>query len=129
MTLISGDQLIGVTADLRYSSRDTYAVRMALSVDDSPAVEWVFARELLRDGLLLPAGAGDIQVFPVVDGVVIDLLSPHGQARLLADADDIATFVDDMFRLVPDGDEDRYFSLEHELALLAELQSPKALEN
>jgi hypothetical protein len=118
MTLISGDQLIDVTADLRYASRDTYAVRVSLSVADSPAVEWVFARELLRDGLVHPAGSGDIQIFPAVGGIVIDLTSPHGQARLLADASDISDFVDRMYDLVADGDEDRFFSMDHELRLL-----------
>ena len=129
MTLISGTVPAGVSAELRYTTRDCYAVHMVLSVEDSPAVEWVFARDLLRDGLHAPAGSGDIHVFPVSQGVVIDLLSPHGRARLLAHGDDLAGFVDDMYEAVPDGAETQYFSLERELAMLHDLQAPRALDS
>jgi len=124
MTLISGDAPVDVAAELFYTSHDPLAVHMGLAVEGSPAVEWVFARDLLREGLTLPSGAGDIHVFPVPQGVVIDLLSPHGTARLLADARELAGFVDEMYETVADGDEGPYMDLDHELASLQELQFP-----
>ena len=57
-------------------------------------------------------------------GVVIDLLSPHGTARLLADARELAGFVDEMYETVADGDESPYLDLDHELASLQEMQFP-----
>ena len=124
MTLISGDAPVDVAAELFYTTHDVLAVHMGLAVDGSPAVEWVFARDLLRDGLTIPSGSGDIHMFPVPQGVVIDLLSPHGTARLLADARELAGFVDEVYETVADGDESPYIDLDDELARLQEPQFP-----
>ena len=78
MTLISGESPVDVAAELFYTTHDPLAVHLGLAVDGSPAVEWVFSRDLLRDGLTIPSGSGDIHLFPVPQGVVIDLLSPTG---------------------------------------------------
>jgi hypothetical protein len=124
MTLISGDDPVDVAAELFYTTHDPLAVHMGLAVDGAGAVEWVFSRDLLRDALIAPSGSGDIHIFPVPQGVVIDLFSPHGSARLLADALELADFVDEMYQTVADGDESRYMDLDAELAALQELQFP-----
>jgi hypothetical protein len=124
MTLISGESAVDVAAELFYTTHDPMAVHMGLAVDGSPALEWGLSRDLLRDGLTIPTGFGDIHIFPVPQGVVIDLLSPHGTARLLADTRELAGFVDDMYETVADGDESPYLDLDHELAFLQEVQFP-----
>jgi len=124
MTLISGESPVGVAAELFYTTHDPLALHLGLAIDGSPAVEWVFARNLLRDGLTIPSGSGDIHIFPVPQGVVIDLLSPHGTARPLADARELAGFVDEVYETVADGDESPYIDLDDELARLQEPQFP-----
>jgi hypothetical protein len=125
MTLISGGVPMDVAAELHYSTQDPFAVHMGLSVDDGPAVEWVFARGLLRDGLAIPTGCGDIHVFPVAAGVIIDLHSPSGSARLLADADDLARFIDEIFEVVAEDDESRYLDLDTEIAFIQDMLFPR----
>jgi hypothetical protein len=126
MTLIADAADIDVEAELNFHSRDPFAIRVVFSVASAPAVEWVFARELLIDGLQAPAGTGDVQVFPCHNGVVFELNSPSGRARLLADADVLACFADDTLNVVPLGAEFKYFDLDQEIALLADLKLPGA---
>jgi len=125
MTLISGGTPIDVAAELHYSTEDPFAVHMGLSIDDAPSVEWVFARDLLRDGVAVPTGSGDIHIFPVPAGVIIDLLSPSGSARLVADAEDLARFVGDIFEAVAEGDESGYLDLDGEIAFIQDMLFPR----
>ena len=67
---------------------------MLLSVDQSPAISWVFGRELLMAGVRMPAGIGDVQVYPTHDGVIIELRSGGAAAKLLAHIPDIHEFID-----------------------------------
>lgn len=124
MTLIAEAANIDVDAELSFHSSDPFAIRVVFSVAGTPAVEWVFARELLIDGVSAPAGTGDVQVFPGHDGIVIELNSPSGRARLHADAGVLSRFAQDTLKAVPLGAESKYFDLDQEIALLADLQLP-----
>ena len=124
MTLIAEAADIEVDAELNFHSRDPFAVRVVFSVASAPAVEWVFSRELLINGLSAPAGTGDVQVFPCHDGIVFELNSPSGRARLLADPEVLTSFAQDTMNVVPLGAEFRYFDLDQEIALLSDLQLP-----
>jgi hypothetical protein len=107
-----------VTAALRYTSQDPFAVTMVFVAEDSAPVEWVFARDLLVTGVRRPAGVGDVHVFPAGGSVVLDLVSPDGAARLVADADVLTSFADDMLAAVPAGREMDYIDLDLELAVM-----------
>jgi len=87
-------------------------------VPDCPAVEWVCARDLLREGLALPSGNGDVRISPEGDDLLIELLSPSGNAQLLASHSEIAVFVDRMLTAVPEGRESDFYSLDTELEFL-----------
>jgi hypothetical protein len=126
MTLIADGANIPVDAELSYHSSDPYAVRVVFSVAASQPVEWVFSRELLIGGIRIPAGTGDVQIFPTHDGIVLELNSPAGRARLLGDADALSVFAEEMLRIVPLGSELSYFDLDEEIAMLADLQLPGA---
>src|SRR6478736_7608960 len=103
MILLSEAALPAVNAELRYSTEDPYAVQMLLSVDQSPAISWVFGRELLMAGVRMPAGIGDVQVYPTHDGVIIELRSGSTAARLLAHIPDFTEFTDRSLQIVPFG--------------------------
>ncbi len=129
MTLIADTTDIAVEADFHFSSRDPFAVRVMFSVASAPAVEWVFSRELLVFGLNAPAGTGDVQVYPVRHGVIFQLSSPSGCARLVVDPQVLSAFVRDTLDLVPLGAEGKYFDLDQEIAMLAETRLPGASQS
>lgn len=120
MTFQPGEVTIAVDTELRYLTRDPFAVRVIFTLPGNPPVEWVFARDLLVTGLHAPSGVGDVQVFPAREGLRIDLASPAGAAELLADLDEVASFVAETMRLVPLGAESDYLDLDLEVGMLAE---------
>jgi hypothetical protein len=112
---------VPVSVHLDYDAQDPFAVAAAFHGEDG-AIEWVFARDLLRDGLERPSGEGDVQVWPGrADGqdvVLIALNSPDGHAVLEADAGDLRGFLDRTLHLVPVGSESRHLDFEDEIAQL-----------
>ena len=62
--VVSGDSSLPVPAGLRYETTDPYAVHATFHTGGGETVDWVFARDLLSEGLLRPSGAGDVRVWP-----------------------------------------------------------------
>jgi hypothetical protein len=118
MILLSDGSLPAVNAELRYYCDDPFAVQMLLSVDQSPAICWTFGRELLMAGVSMPAGLGDVQVFPTHDGIIIELRSGGAAARLLAHTPDISAFADRTLAVVPLGSEMDHYDLDIDLDAL-----------
>jgi len=112
MILLSEPSLPAVNAEMRYSTEDPFAVQMLLSVDQSPAISWVFGRELLIAGVRMPTGIGDVQVYPTHDGVIVELRSGGAAAKLLAHIPDIQDFSDRTLELVPLGSEMDHYNLD-----------------
>lgn len=106
---------------LRYGIDDPFAVTAAFA-GDGMTIEWVFARDLLLNGLEQPSGEGDVHVWPSWgsgrDLVLLSLSSPDGQAVLEADAADLRSFLDRTTALVPLGGESRHVDVDAELASL-----------
>ncbi|MEU6968117.1 SsgA family sporulation/cell division regulator [Kitasatospora aureofaciens] len=106
--VVSPELSFGIVADLAYEPTDPYAVRFAFNLPGDAPVTWVFARELLLDGLGGPSGEGDVHIHPL-DGepseVRIALHSPHGDAVLHAPAAPLIAFLARTDRLVPMGQE------------------------
>lgn len=115
MILVSDPALPAVHAEFRFRSDDPFAVQLLLSIDQSPAITWVFGRDLLLEGVRGPAGMGDVQIFPVHDGTVIELRSGDQSARLLTHTADLIDFLDRSVELVPAGSESAYVSIESDL--------------
>ncbi|HET6710684.1 SsgA family sporulation/cell division regulator [Amycolatopsis sp.] len=106
-------------ADLRYDSREPYAVALTLHTGRGP-VEWLAARELLIDGLHAPAGLGDVRVAPAADPAVtvVELRSPNGRVALEAGTAEIVDFLYRTCEALPRGEESRAFDFDRELAKL-----------
>lgn len=106
---------------LTYSLSDPFAVTAAFRHSDGEVV-WVFARELLRQGLVDSAGDGDIQVRPIALGgrdlVQLTLSSPGGRAVLHAPRDEVASFLLASQDLLPEGDEWRHLNFDSGLSEL-----------
>lgn len=96
--------------ELEYTSSDPFAVVAVFRTSRSP-IRWVFARDLLAEGLFGPAGDGDVHVWPCLDTrghavVLIELTSPDGEALLQASSRDVSEFLQHTFELVPRGAEE-----------------------
>lgn len=119
--VVADADAVPLPVSLRYSSADPYAVRAVFS-GDGMEVEWVFARDLLRNGLARPVGDGDVHVWPNWgtgrELLMISLTSPDGQAVLEAGADDVRAFLDRTAAVVPDGDESIHLDLDSTLTRL-----------
>jgi hypothetical protein len=111
-------------AQLRYRIVDPFAVVVRFDVGNGARVEWVFARELLEDGLRRPAGIADVRVAPIThsgEGIIeLALSSPGGQARIGLPRWAVRTFLRRVAGVVPVGTEAQHIDWELEVALLTQ---------
>jgi hypothetical protein len=114
---ISGvDQNELIEGELVFDPAEPYAVAMHLQARAGTVV-WTFARELLADGLYVPSGNGDVQIWPCLSStgeavIIIELCSPNGSAVLQAPSRAVHDFVVRTHRVVPEGEESAHLSLD-----------------
>lgn len=116
------DPATPLSARISYAAADPYAVTVLFCTQDQ-SVQWVFARDLLADGLVEDTGDGDVHVWPIADGsgvqsIGVQLDSPDGVVELTARGRDITRFLDATYRLVPRGAESAHLDIDAELAIL-----------
>lgn len=97
-------------AKLTYRVSDPYAVEARFMPDGQRAKVWVFARDLLKDGLESWNGLGDVSVWPGTGTageprVFMRLSSPQGSALLSTRDADLRRFVNAGNSLVAHGEE------------------------
>jgi hypothetical protein len=112
---------VPVQVELRYDTRDPYAVVAAFRTGRAGWVEWAFARDLLADGLIAEAGDGDVRIRPSVEDpevVVIELNSPSGHAVFDASAQELAEFLDRTYDVVVPGNENLWVDVDEALTHL-----------
>jgi hypothetical protein len=118
--LLSSESSLPVPASLRYDTADPYAVHAAFHTGAEDTVDWVFARELLAEGIHRPSGIGDVQVWPArshgLDVVCIALTSEEGEALLHAPARVLESFLKRTDAAVPPGKEHGHLDLDQELS-------------
>ncbi|MGW4808041.1 SsgA family sporulation/cell division regulator [Kitasatospora sp. NPDC004272] len=106
---------VSVPARLRYHRADPYAVHLDCHVDLEEPITWLFARELLVDGLEGWAGVGDVTIRrSTADGdlLAIALSTPGQTAVLRTPAEPVRGFLELTHRLVPSGGEHRFLDTE-----------------
>ncbi|QTE28081.1 SsgA family sporulation/cell division regulator [Pengzhenrongella sicca] len=97
--LISESNTNWLYATLRYSSSDPYAVHADFASADGPARTWVFARDLLVQGLegdeAAPAGRGDVCIWRDQDPeyLLVTLGGVDGHALIATSAGPVDRFV------------------------------------
>ncbi|GAA3239777.1 SsgA family sporulation/cell division regulator [Pseudonocardia petroleophila] len=112
---------VRVKVDLTYHSRDPFAVQASFRTGHGSAVDWVFARDLLHDGLITPSGSGDVRVRPVAhdpNRVQLELSSPSGHAVFTTCAQTLGEFLHRTFDAVPPGREYSWLDFESALSEL-----------
>ncbi|MFI9387042.1 SsgA family sporulation/cell division regulator [Kutzneria sp. NPDC052558] len=122
LELVAPDEpSVPIEVELRYDTRDPWAVTMAFHAGPSRWVEWCFARDLLADGLIAETGSGDVRIRPDAEdaeSVELVISSPSGRARFEAPARELACFLDRTHDMVPPGAEGRWVSVDDALATL-----------
>ena len=124
--VVPGAASLPVRADLAYDVTDPYAVQVAFHTGSGASgddvVQWTFARQLLSDGVSVPAGEGDVQVWPSTGGgasvVCLSLSSPSGRALFEVPLTDLVEFLSRTYEAVPTGSESQHVDVDAELALL-----------
>jgi hypothetical protein len=122
--VVPGGPSLPVLADLTYCATDPWAVRVGFQTggEGDGVVEWMFARQLLTDGVAAAVGEGDVRVWPGnSDGervVHIAMASPSGSALFEVDRDDVIEFLQQTYLAVPTGSEEELVDLDAEVALL-----------
>ena len=125
--IVPQQTIVPLVASLYYSTEDPYAIRVAFHVGMDEPVEWIFARELLANGLKGRDGLGDVRVWsgPATTGgrgaeqvLHIELSSPFGEAHFEAPIRDVADFLRRTYRVVPAGEEGGFVDVEDELTNL-----------
>ena len=107
-----------VTVQLHYTPADPYAIELAFTDTGGGLVAWSLARDLLADGLTVPAGLGDVHLTPGPKRVRMQLATPTGRAALFFGSDELAEAIAATERLVPRGDESARIDWDGELARL-----------
>ncbi|MDH6576453.1 SsgA family sporulation/cell division regulator [Kitasatospora sp. MAP5-34] len=117
--VVSNELSFRIVVDLEYDPADPYAVRCIFHLPGDTPVAWVFARELLLDGISSATGEGDVQIHPVggeLSDVCIRLYAPEGDALLRASAPPLIAFLARTDQLVPMGEEITGAELDAQLA-------------
>ena len=124
--VVPGGPSLPVLADLRYSANDPWAVRVAFQTggEGDGVVEWMFARQLLTEGIAGTVGEGDVRVWPSTTNgervVNLAMASPSGSALFEIDRDSLVEFLQKTYLAVPTGTVEDVVDLDAELSLLLE---------
>ncbi|MHA6765223.1 SsgA family sporulation/cell division regulator [Streptacidiphilus sp. PAMC 29251] len=93
-----------LTYNSRHPLQITAAFEAAMAVDGRPA-QWIIGRDLIADGLLAPAGLGDIRIHPDGESTAFELHAGPDYALVTVATDDLTQFLDATCALVPLGSE------------------------
>lgn len=128
--VLTAERSVSVLALLDYAAHEPYSVRATFRTSEGD-VNWVFARELIAEGLRKPAGDGDIAMWPSkTDGrevLCISLSSPSGQALMEAPREAIEDFLARSYTVVPVGSESSLIDMDSLIDRLLEDGGPASL--
>jgi hypothetical protein len=110
--VVPGGPSLPVLATLRYETGG----------EGDGVVEWMFARQLLTDGVAKTVGEGDVRVWPSKIGrehfVNLAMASPSGSALFEIDRDALVEFLQQTYLAVPTGAEEEVVDIDAEIAIL-----------
>ena len=105
-----------VLSRLTYHAEEPFAVTVAFRTERGRWIEWTFTRDLLVTGMSEVAGLGDVRVRPDLsedeEFLTLEIESPDGYASFELEREDIRTFLEASYELVPHGDESEHFDVD-----------------
>lgn len=106
--VVDADRTVEVPCTMEYRADEPYAVYATFHTGVAD-IGWVFARDLLVEGMQRPSGDGDIVISPEWHGrvpqVVLALNSPSGLAVMECDRSHIEVFLRHTYGIVAVGEE------------------------
>jgi hypothetical protein len=100
-----------MNVDIQYRSDDPHAVTLRFHTQDQEST-WLVGRELLSEGLLSPAGIGDVRLRPHHgDVLVLELFTEDSHAVFHLSSDELHRFLESTYAVVPAGREVLDFEL------------------
>ena len=118
--VVDSDRTVVVPCSLEYRSEEPYAIRATFRTGITD-IEWMFARDLLLEGLQRPSGEGDVVMWPErhqVALLLIALNSPSGQAVLECESAHVEHFLRRTFEMVPLGMESASMDIDGAIAAI-----------
>jgi hypothetical protein len=110
------DDTTPVRSRWTYRAAEPFTIFVAFQSEDDVWVEWVFARDLLVNGLVGSAGIGDVRLRPRrTNGrtaLQLEIESPEGHALLELDRESVQRFLEATAKIVPLGDESDHFDVD-----------------
>jgi hypothetical protein len=110
------DDTTPVRSRWTYDAAEPFTIAVSFQSEDDVWVEWVFARDLLVNGMTGSAGIGDVRLRPKrTNGrtaLQLEIESPEGHALLELDRESVQRFLEATINLVPLGDESDYFDVD-----------------
>lgn len=110
------DDTTPVRSRWTYVASEPFTIAVAFQTEDDCWVEWVFARDLLINGLTGSAGIGDVRLRPRrTNGrtmLQLEIESPEGHALLELEREDAHRFLEATTRMVPLGEESDHFDVD-----------------
>lgn len=110
------DDTTPVRSRWTYIGAEPFTISVSFQSEDDVWVEWVFARDLLVNGLTGSAGIGDVRLRPRrTDGrtaLQLEIESPEGHALLELDRESVQRFLEATIKIVPLGEESDYFDVD-----------------
>lgn len=104
---------------LRYVAADPLAVQIVFPPEaslDGAEVTWIFARQLLEEGLRAPAGGGDVHIWPCGRArTVLEFHAPQGLALVQFDRAVLRRFLLRAYAVVGAGRETEELGLDQDL--------------
>ncbi|MFD9061129.1 SsgA family sporulation/cell division regulator [Kitasatospora purpeofusca] len=100
-------QWVAVGTRLRYHRADPFAIYLDTHLELYDPVTWIFGRDLLSEGLVRPAGLGDVTVRRCGDPWALEIIlaGEGGPVALRAPVTSMAGFLQSTWESVPAGDE------------------------
>jgi hypothetical protein len=99
-----------------YDASEPFTISVSFQTDEDCWVEWLFARDLLVNGMTGAAGIGDVRLRPRRTSgrtaLQLEIESPEGHAVLDFDRESIQRFLETTVTIVPLGDESGYFDVD-----------------
>ncbi len=115
----SAPRMETLPAVLSYDRADPFVIRMAFPAPatlEGTEVFWEFSRELLAEGMDVPAGVGDVRIRPFgYDRTVLEFHAAEGIAMVHVRTADLRRFLRRTQQLVPVGAEHRFLDLDQSL--------------
>ncbi|MEK2475627.1 MULTISPECIES: SsgA family sporulation/cell division regulator [Streptomyces] len=121
--LLGPDETIPVAGRFSYRSDRPYEVEVAFISRGETVATWLFARDLLIDGLHDEVGHGDVRVWPThraggAHRVHIELATDDSVCELAVRTTELTAWLEQTTAIVPPGHEGRHLDIDAHLARL-----------